>query len=113
MKHISKLALALVIGLASAVAAHAQDPHHGHGSAQGGKASAAMADGEVKKIDKSAGKITIKHGPLPRLEMTPMTMVFRVSDPKMLDQVQVGDKIRFDADKVNGALTVVKMEAAK
>ena len=115
MKQASKLALALVIGLASAAFAHAQaqDPHHGHGSAKVTKVSAELAEGEVKKIDKSAGKITIKHGPLPRLEMTPMTMVFRVSDPKMLDQVKVGDKIRFDADKVNGALTVVKMEAAK
>lgn len=113
MNHVSKLALALIIGLGSAAAVHAQDPHHGHGAAQDAKAAAAMADGEVRKIDKSAGKITIKHGPLPRLDMTPMTMVFRVSDPKMLDQVQVGDKIKFDADKVNGALTVVKMEAAK
>ena len=115
MQHISKLALALalVIGLTSARHAAAQDAHHGHGTAQGETVSAALADGEVRKIDKSAGKITIKHGQLPRLEMSPMTMVFRVSDPKMLDQVKPGDKIRFDADKVNGAVTVVKLEAVK
>ena len=113
MKHVSRLALAVVVGLASAQFAFAQDAHHGHGAAQGAKADVPMAYGEIKKVDKSAGKITIKHGNLPRLEMSPMTMVFRVSDPKMLDQVQTGDKIKFDADKVKGALTVVKMEPIK
>jgi Cu/Ag efflux protein CusF len=108
MKHVTRLVLALVIGLASAQYANAQAP-----AAQAEKTQVELASGEVKKIDKSAGKITIKHGRLYRLDMAPMTMVFRVSDPKMLDQVQVGDKIRFDADKVKGAMTVVKMEAAK
>jgi Cu(I)/Ag(I) efflux system protein CusF len=113
MQYVSKLALALLIGLTSAHYAIAQDAQQGHGTAQEAQASAALADGEVKKIDKSAGKITIKHGQLPKLDMAPMTMVFRVSDPKMLDQVKPGDKIKFDADKVNGALTVVKLEAVK
>ena len=113
MKQVTSLVLALVVGLASAHTASAQDQHHGHGAPQAASASAEMAYGEIKKVDKEAGKITIKHGKLPRLDMAPMTMVFRVSDPKMLDQVQTGDKIRFDADKVKGALTVVKMEAMK
>ena len=113
MKHVTKLALALVLGLASTHYAAAQDPHKGHGTPGNAAAHAELAAGEVKKIDKGAGKITIKHGRIYRLDMAPMTMVFRVSDPKMLDQVQVGDKIRFDADKVKGALTVVKMEVVK
>ena len=71
----------------------------------------AMSAGEVKKIDKEAGKITIKHGPLMNLEMPPMTMVFRVKDPAMLDQVKPGDKINFVAEKANGALTVTQMQA--
>ena len=115
MKHVSKLALALLVGLATAQSGIAQDAHKGHHAAAGQDAAAAaqLAAGEVKKIDKGAGKITIKHGRIYRLDMDPMTMVFRVADPKMLDQVQAGDKIRFDADKVKGALTVVKMEVVK
>jgi Cu(I)/Ag(I) efflux system periplasmic protein CusF len=114
MKQVTKLALALIVGMSGVQYAAAMDSHAGHGAAaQGDMAPAELAAGEIKKIDKSAGKITIKHGRLYRLDMAPMTMAFRVSDPKMLDQVQVGDKIRFDADKVKGALTVVKMEAVK
>ena len=110
MKQLSKLVLALFIGLAPMAGLHAQNAL---GTAQGANAPAAMADGEIRKIDKSAGKITIKHGHLPRLDMAPMTMVFRVGDPALLEQVKVGDRVRFDADKVNGALTVVKIEAEK
>jgi Cu(I)/Ag(I) efflux system periplasmic protein CusF len=115
MKHVSQLALALLVGIATAQPGMAQDAHKGHHGAAAPAAATAteMAAGEVKKIDKGAGKITIKHGRLYRLDMEPMTMVFRVADPKMLDQVQAGDKIRFDADKVKGALTVVKMEVVK
>jgi Cu/Ag efflux protein CusF len=72
-----------------------------------------MTDGEVKKVDKDAGKLTIKHGPLTNLDMPGMTMVFRVKDPAMLDQVKEGDKIRFVADRVNGAITVVELKAVK
>ena len=71
---------------------------------------APMSDGEVKKIDKEAGKITLKHGPLANLDMPPMTMVFRVKDPAMLDQVKVGDKVSFVAEKVAGQLTVTHIE---
>ena len=73
-------------------------------------AATALTSGEVKKVDRDAGKITIKHGPLVNLDMPSMTMVFRVKDPAMLDQVQVGDKIGFVAEKLNGAYTVMKLE---
>jgi hypothetical protein len=46
------------------------------------------------------------HGPITNLEMLAMTMVFRVANPQMLDTVKEGDKVRFAADKVNGAFTV-------
>jgi Cu/Ag efflux protein CusF len=72
--------------------------------------AAMFAEGVVKKADKTAGKITIKHGPLENLGMPGMTMVFRVSDPGWLDQVKPGDNIRFLADRVNGALTVTELE---
>jgi Cu(I)/Ag(I) efflux system periplasmic protein CusF len=77
-------------------------------------AQTGMADGEVVKIDESAGKITIKHGPIKKLNMDEgMTMVFKANDPAMLKQVKQGDKIRFDADNVNGQFTVTKIERMK
>lgn len=69
-----------------------------------------MSHGEIKKVDLSAGKLTIKHGPLENLGMGAMTMVFRVGDSAMLSQVNVGDKIDFVAERVNGVLTVVKLQ---
>ena len=67
-------------------------------------------EGEVRKIDTDAKKITLRHGDIPNLEMTGMTMVFRVSDPALLTKVKPGDKVRFTADKVDGALTVMSIE---
>jgi Cu/Ag efflux protein CusF len=75
----------------------------------GGAETAAMSDGEVRKVDKGAGKITLRHGPIPNLDMPRMTMVFRVQDPALLDQVREGDKVRFTADKVGGQYTVTRM----
>jgi len=68
-----------------------------------------MVKGEVVKVDKAAGKVTLKHGPIKKLDMDSMTMVFRVADPAMLDKVKAGDKIEFEADRVNGAITVTKI----
>ena len=76
-------------------------------------AAAPMNEGEVRKVDKSAGKVTIKHGPLANLDMPSMTMVFRVKDPAMLDQVKEGDKIKFSADRIDGAITVTEMQVSK
>ena len=77
----------------------------------GGAVAQALIDGQVTKIDQSAGKITIKHGPIKKLGMdVGMTMVFRAQDPGMLTAVKAGDRIKFDADDVNGQLTVTKIE---
>ncbi|MGE3645023.1 MAG: copper-binding protein [Beijerinckiaceae bacterium] len=73
-------------------------------------AMAQSASGTVKKVDVSAGKMTIIHGPIKNLNMEAMTMVFRVSDPSMLKQIKAGNKILFDADRINGALTVTKIK---
>ncbi len=64
----------------------------------------------MRKVDLSAGKITLKHGEIKNLDMPPMSMVFQVKDPALLGQVKVGDKIRFTADKINGAYTVLTLE---
>ena len=78
-------------------------------------AQAAMADGEVKKIDEAAGKITLKHGPIKSLDMEDesMTMVFRVQDPAMLKQVKVGDKVKFEAERAPAGITITKMQKGK
>jgi Cu(I)/Ag(I) efflux system periplasmic protein CusF len=76
-------------------------------------AQGAPVDGEVRKVDKEAGKMTIKHGPIPHLDMGAMTMVFRVKEPAMLDRLQVGDRIRFTAEKIGGAFTVTAVESVK
>jgi Cu(I)/Ag(I) efflux system periplasmic protein CusF len=98
MAIVPSLAMAEPIGAAAIVVA------------QVAGASAPMTAGEVKKVDKDAGKITIKHGPLSNLEMPAMTMVFRVKDPAMLDQVKEGDKVKFIATRANGAITVIQLE---
>ena len=77
-----------------------------------GAAASAMTSGEVRKVDNAAGKITIRHEELKNLDMPAMTMSFRAADPKFLDQVKQGDKVNFVAERVNGELTVTKIEAA-
>ena len=77
-------------------------------------AQAALTAGQVTKIDPSAGKITIKHGPMKKFDMDDgMTMVYRVKDAAMLTAVKPGDKIKFDADHVNGQFIVTKIEKVK
>lgn len=101
--NIRNLIFALLLGLTACPAAHADDA----------KAAAEFSTGEIRKVDKPAGKLTIKHGPLKNLDMPAMTMVFQVKDAAMLDQVKAGDKINFVAGKVNGAYTVLRLETAK
>lgn len=77
------------------------------------KTAAPMSEGEVRKVDMDAKKITIRHGVIENLGMPPMTMVFQVRDPALLDQVKAGDKIRFVAEKPGGAYTVMRIEPAR
>jgi Cu/Ag efflux protein CusF len=74
----------------------------------------AAINGEIKKIDESAGKVTLKHGPASTLGMDePMTMVYRVKDPAMLKQVKVGDKVKFEADVSADGIVVTKLQKSK
>ncbi len=75
---------------------------------QGFGQDASMVSGQVMKVDQSANKITIKHGPIKNLGMTEtgMTMVFAFQDPQMLKTVKPGDKIKFTAERINGVITV-------
>jgi Cu/Ag efflux protein CusF len=73
-----------------------------------------LTAGQVMKVDQSAGKITIKHGPIKKLGMDlGMIMVFKTQDPAMLNLVKAGSKIKFDAEKVNGQYTVTKIEKSQ
>ncbi len=77
-------------------------------------AQTATADGQVQKIDESAGKITLKHGPMKAFDMEePMTMVYPVKDPSLLKGLKPGDKVRFQAERVNGQIILTNVEKAK
>ena len=74
-------------------------------------AQSALTDGLVTKVDASANKVTIKHGPMKKFDMEEgMTMVYRAQDPAMLKAVKAGDKVKFDAEHVNGQFIVTKIE---
>ncbi|MGJ7509888.1 copper-binding protein [Variovorax sp. GT1P44] len=79
-------------------------------SASTSDASAELTQGEVRKVDKEGKKLTIKHGPLKTLDMPGMTMVFQVKDETVLDKVQVGEKVQFLAEKIDGKFTVTRLE---
>lgn len=77
------------------------------------QAALPQTEGEVRKVDKEAGKITLKHGEIKNLDMPGMTMVFQVKDPAMLEAVKAGDQVSFTVDKINGAYTVLSIEPRK
>jgi len=107
-----KAIAAILLSLSFPLSAFAVEAHH-EPATNVKTASAQLADGEVRKVDKDAKKLTIRHGPLPNLDMPAMTMVFQVKDPAILEQVKVGDRIRFSAEKVGGAYTVTAVEPVK
>jgi Cu/Ag efflux protein CusF len=110
MKTLITTALLLAAIAAPALAQPKAEEHSAHHPASGPAASADMADGEVRKVDKGAMKLTIKHGEIKSLDMPPMTMVFQVKDGALLDAVKAGDKIRFVAEKTSSgyAVTVIR-----
>lgn len=75
--------------------------------------SADMTEGEIRKVDKANKKITIKHGEIKNLDMPGMTMVFQVKDPVMLDNLKVGDKVKFRAEKSGGAFVITDILPSK
>lgn len=111
----------LILAALFASAAHAQSTiNSGSGAIpmdeakkEAAKPSTEMADGEIRKVDKEARKITIKHGEIKNLEMPGMTMVFQVKDAAMLDTVKAGDKIRFKAESAGGAIVVTEIQPGR
>ena len=112
MKTIAILILTTTLAAGPAVAqAPATDSHNQHHGSEASNADFSSA--EVRRVDKDAQKVTLRHGPIPNLGMGDMQMVFRVTDPRMLDDLKPGDRIRFKADKVGGQYTVTELEIAK
>jgi Cu/Ag efflux protein CusF len=100
MKLLSLLILAASTCAANVLAQQApavdHDSHHAQAAQAGGEL---LSEGEVRKVDPATGKITLRHGPLANLDMPAMTMVFTATDPKLLQGLKQGDKVRFTADK--------------
>jgi Cu/Ag efflux protein CusF len=117
------IGLALVLSAAIAPPAWAASHQGGQGApADQGKpatpaatqaSSGEMTDGEVRKVDKEAGKLTIRHATIKSLDMPPMTMVFVAKDKAMLDKLKAGDKIKFTAINDAGKYTVTEIQMAQ
>lgn len=104
--------LALPGGWAGAQAADHDAPHAGT-PAESGDGTPELSEGEVTRWDARSAKITLRHGELKNLGMPPMTMVFALRDPAQAGQVKVGDKVRFRAERVNGAFVVTRLEPVR
>ncbi len=102
---VATTALAQQAGSSADHARHGKDAHAGQGAP-----AAAMAEGEVRRVDRDAGKLTIRHGEIRNLDMPPMTMVFRVADPALLEKAAEGAKIRFAAEKRGADYVVTAIE---
>lgn len=119
-RHILQTAAILGAALSASMAdpARAQqkaDDHAAHQAASPAASTAAadLADGEVRKIDKDTGRITLRHGEIRHLDMPGMTMVFQVREPALLDKLKVGDKVRFRAEKAGSGYAVTAIEMAR
>ena len=111
---VAAISLLFAAGSVPASGDHKSGHGHGHGDKKEVKAAApdsgAMAEAEVRTINKEAGKITLKHGEIKNLDMGAMTMVFQVTDRAMLDKVKEGDKVNFTAEKIRGQYTVTGID---
>ena len=106
-----------IAGLILSFGAHAQTSgteHSAHHPAASAPTTAAtsLTEGEVRKVDLEQKKVTLRHGPIQNLEMPAMTMVFQVADAKLLENVKVGDKVRFSVERTNVKKEITALELA-
>ena len=111
MKTITIAALLAVLATPALAQQKAED-HSAHHPASAASA-ADMIEGEIRKVDKEAKKLTIKHGEIKSLDMPPMTMVFQVKDASVFDKLKAGDKVRFVVQKSDTGFMVSDIQAAK
>ena len=111
----------LLLGSAMLIAAWSSGPTHAAtaqapatepatGQQSPGAAAAAKAEAEVRRVEPATGRLQLRHGPIANLDMPPMTMVFRVKSPALLEGLKEGDRILFTAEKIDGAYTVTSIE---
>ncbi len=101
----------LMIGLFVASPAWAGSGHEHPGHSMHAQTQAtSLAEGEVRRVDRAQGRLTLRHGPIESLNMPPMTMVFRVQDPSLLEGLMPGDRVRFEVQRIDGAYTVTRLE---
>ena len=114
-QHLLAASLVSVAAAASAQATTSTDHAAAHHltTTSAATPSIAWTEGEVRKVDIAAGKVTLRHGRIENLDMPGMTMVFRATDPRLLSGLKEGDKVRFVAGLANGALTVLTIERAE
>ena len=114
MTRSSILIAASIFGAALALQAGAEERHHATSEARPAAAvRTEWTEGEVRNVDRAHGKLTIKHGAMPKFDMPPMTMAYRVKDKAMLDHLKPGDRIKFDVDSVGGEFTVLHLMKVK
>ena len=118
MNHYCKtLACIAAMSTMGSVAVALAQPAPAAGMAKGMPMTSAPAadvvDGDVRSVDKGAGTITLKHGDIKNLNMSGMTMVFKVKDPAMLATVKAGDKVKFKAAMVSDVLMVTDLQVVK
>ena len=111
-KHTLAIAAVLLVSNLHAQQAPQSGDHASH-HPPAAAATAPQSEGEVRKVDLEQGKVTLRHGPLVNLDMPAMTMAFTAADPKLLDGLKQGDKVRFTADKKDGAYIVTGLELMK
>ena len=104
--------LSTTLGGMAYAASHAGAPMATASAPAAKPAVSEMAEAEVRKVDKDAKKVTLKHGAIKNLDMPPMTMIFRVRDSKMLDGLAINDRVRFTAEKLDGQYTVTALAKA-
>jgi Cu/Ag efflux protein CusF len=108
-----RLVLSVLLSTVAAIAI-AQHAHHAPAAAPAAQASAKEpSDGEVRRVDKVAAKLTIRHGEIPNINMGPMTMVFGVKSPALLEKVVAGDKVKFRVEEIQGDYVVTMIEKSK
>ncbi|MEK9952836.1 MAG: copper-binding protein [Curvibacter sp.] len=103
-------AAGLCLLLLGAVPATAQVNDHASHHGAGATAAPVPTRAEVRRVDKAAGRITLRHERIEHLDMDPMTMVFQVRDPALLEGLQVGDRVQFTAEEDRGAYVVRSIE---
>ncbi|HUH86998.1 MAG TPA: copper-binding protein [Pusillimonas sp.] len=72
------------------------------------QAQEAQSSGEVRRVNPAEGKITIKHGAIPELQLPAMSLVYR-AESTLLQGIQPGDKITFSAKREGDHYVVTKI----